>query len=51
MARRRVARAILTDIEGTTSSIRSGSVTGDTALPLGHFFGTSPEFGMHLHKL
>lgn len=27
------------------------SVTGDTALRLGHFFGTSPEFWMNLQKL
>jgi addiction module HigA family antidote len=27
------------------------AVTGDTALQLGHFFGTSPEFWMNLQKL
>jgi len=27
------------------------SMTGDTALRLGHFFGTSPEFWMNLQKL
>jgi addiction module HigA family antidote len=27
------------------------SVTGDTALRLGHFFGTSAEFWMNLQKL
>jgi addiction module HigA family antidote len=27
------------------------AVTGDTALRLGHFFGTSPEFWMNLQKL
>jgi addiction module HigA family antidote len=27
------------------------TVTGDTALRLGHFFGTSPEFWMNLQKL
>jgi addiction module HigA family antidote len=27
------------------------SITGDTALRLGHFFGTSPEFWMNLQKL
>jgi addiction module HigA family antidote len=27
------------------------SVTGDTALRLGHFFGTSPEFWMNLQSL
>lgn len=27
------------------------SVTGDTALRLGHFFGTIPEFWMNLQKL
>ena len=26
-------------------------VTGDTALRLGHFFGTSPEFWLNLQKL
>ena len=27
------------------------SVTGDTALRLGHFFGTSPEFWLNLQKI
>ena len=27
------------------------SITGDTALRLGHFFGTSPEFWLNLQKL
>ena len=27
------------------------AVTGDTALRLGHFFGTSPEFWMNLQKI
>src|SRR4030043_1168619 len=27
------------------------SVTGDTALRLGHFFGSSPEFWMNLQKI
>lgn len=27
------------------------AVTGDTALRLGHFFGTSPEFWMNLQSL
>jgi len=27
------------------------SVRGDTALRLGHFFGTSPEFWLNLQKL
>ena len=27
------------------------SVTGDTALRLGHYFGTSPEFWLNLQKL
>jgi addiction module HigA family antidote len=27
------------------------SVTGDTALRLGHFFGTSPEFWLSLQKI
>ena len=30
---------------------RRRAVTGDTALRLGHFFGTSPEFRMNLQKL
>ena len=30
---------------------RRRAVTGDTALRLGHFFGTSPEFWMNLQKL
>ena len=27
------------------------AVTGDTALRLGHFFGTSPEFWLNLQKI
>lgn len=27
------------------------SITGDTALRLGHFFGTSPEFWLNLQSL
>jgi len=27
------------------------AITGDTALRLGHFFGTSPEFWLHLQSL
>jgi addiction module HigA family antidote len=27
------------------------SITGDTALRLGHFFGTRPEFWMNLQKI
>jgi addiction module HigA family antidote len=27
------------------------SITGDTALRLGHFFGTSPDFWINLQKL
>ena len=27
------------------------SITGDTALRLGHFFGTSPEFWLNLQKI
>ncbi len=27
------------------------AITGDTALRLGHFFGTSPEFWLNLQKL
>jgi antitoxin HigA-1 len=35
------------------TSILNGqrAVTGDTALRLGHFFGTNPEFWMNLQKL
>jgi addiction module HigA family antidote len=35
------------------SQIISGrrSITGDIALRLGHFFGTSPEFWLNLQKL
>ena len=34
------------------TQIMSGrrSITGDTALRLGHFFGTSPEFWLNLQK-
>src|SRR5512140_146326 len=28
-----------------------GAITGDTALRLGHFFGTSPEFWLNLQKI
>jgi antitoxin HigA-1 len=27
------------------------AITGDTALRLGHFFGTSPEFWLNLQKI
>jgi len=27
------------------------AITGDTALRLGHFFGTSPEFWLNLRRL
>jgi addiction module HigA family antidote len=27
------------------------AITGDTALRLGHFFGTSPEFWLNLQRL
>ncbi len=30
---------------------RTRSVTGDTALRLGHFFGTSPQFWLNLQTL
>ena len=30
---------------------RQRAVTGDTALRLGHFFGTSPEFWLNLQSL
>jgi len=35
------------------TEIRNGqrSLTGDTALRLGHFFGTSPEFWLNLQSL
>ena len=35
------------------TEVRNGrrAVTGDTALRLGHFFGTSAEFWMNLQKL
>ncbi len=30
---------------------RRRAITGDTALRFAHFFGTSPEFWLNLHKL
>ena len=35
----------------TTILNRRRAITGDTALRLAHFFGTSPEFWLNLQKL
>lgn len=36
-------------ITGILNGVRA--ITGDTALRLGHFFGTSPDFWLNLQKL
>ncbi len=47
-----LARQIRVPTNRVTEILRGRrSMTGDTALRLGHFFGTSPEFWMNLQKL
>ena len=47
-----LARQIRVPTNRLTEILRGRrSMTGDTALRLGHFFGTSPEFWMNLQKL
>ena len=50
------AAALARQIQVPTNRItgilnRRRAITGDTALRLGHFFGTSPEFWLNLQKL
>jgi addiction module HigA family antidote len=50
------AAALARQIEVPTNRITQilngqRAVTGDTALRLGHFFGTSPDFWLNLQKL
>jgi addiction module HigA family antidote len=50
------AAALARQIEVPTNRITEilngqRAVTGDTALRLGHFFGTSPDFWLNLQKL
>ncbi len=47
-----LARQLLLPKNGITETLNLRSaITGDTALRLRHFFGTSPEFWMNLQKL
>ena len=47
-----LARQIEVPVNRVTSIInRQRAVTADTALRLGHWFGTSPEFWLNLQKL
>jgi antitoxin HigA-1 len=47
-----LARQIKVPTNRITAILNSQRVvTGDTALRLGHFFGTSPEFWLNLQKL
>lgn len=47
-----LARQIDVPVNGVTSMINGQrGVTADTALRLGHWFGTSPEFWLNLQSL
>jgi antitoxin HigA-1 len=52
MSANELAKALGVPTNRITEIIRGKrSVSGDTALRLGHFFGTSPEFWLNLQKL
>jgi addiction module HigA family antidote len=52
MSAAELARQLKVPTNRITSILnRQRAVTGDTALRLGHFFGTSAEFWMNLQKL
>jgi addiction module HigA family antidote len=47
-----LARKIAVPTNGVTEILNGArSITGDTALRLGHFFGTSPQFWLNLQAL
>ena len=51
MSAAELARQLKTPTNRITEILKGRrAVTGDTALRLGHFFGTSPEFWMNLQK-
>jgi antitoxin HigA-1 len=50
--RRKLARQIDVPVNRVTAIINGQrAITADTALRLGHWFGTSPEFWLNLQKL
>jgi antitoxin HigA-1 len=52
MSAAQLARQLKVPTNRVTEILRGRrSINGDTALRLGHFFGTSPEFWMNLQKL
>jgi addiction module HigA family antidote len=52
MSAAELARQLKTPTNRITEILKGRrAVTGDTALRLGHFFGTSPEFWMNLQKI
>jgi addiction module HigA family antidote len=52
MSAAEVARQIKVPTNRITEIVKGRrAITGDTALRLGHFFGTSPDFWMNLQKL
>jgi addiction module HigA family antidote len=52
MSAAEVARQIKVPTNRITEILKGRrAITGDTALRLGHFFGTSPDFWMNLQKL
>ncbi len=52
MSAAEIARQIKVPTNRITEILRGRrSITGDTALRLGHFFGTSPDFWINLQKL
>lgn len=52
MSAAELARQIIVPVNRITQILNGArAVTGDTALRLGHFFNTSPEFWLNLQKL
>ena len=51
MSAAELARKISVPSNRVTQILNSTRVTGDTALRLGHFFGTSPRFWLNLQTL
>ena len=52
MSAAELARALQVPTNRVTGILNGGrAITGDTALRLGHFFGTSPEFWLNLQGL
>jgi antitoxin HigA-1 len=52
MSAAELSRQIAVPVNRITQILKgSRAITGDTALRLGHFFSTSPEFWLNLQKL